>query len=80
MADNNTTSWVDGHWFVPLKKTRSCQRNICRSLYEATFGDPLLNGVADSSLPRQEIEILHEEQDLEVLLIDNTDTDRSTMH
>lgn len=68
MAENNSTSWSEGLRFVQLKKNKSFHRGINRSPYEAMFGVPLRNGLADSSLPLQAIPNLCHEEDLEKLV------------
>ncbi|CAG9577527.1 unnamed protein product [Danaus chrysippus] len=79
MQDNNTTNWSNGIRFVQFMKNRALHSGIKQSPYKAMFGIEPRIGLMTSTLPRDVIEDIRDEDDLEnalnkINMTDSTDT------
>ncbi|CAG9561120.1 unnamed protein product [Danaus chrysippus] len=79
MQDNNTTNWSNGIRFVQFMKNRALHSGIKQSPYKAMFGIEPRVGLMTSTLPRDVIEDIRDEDDLEnalnkINMTDSTDT------
>ena len=66
MADNKTSKWSEGLWFVQCSKNRRIHQGIGRSPYEAMYGKRMEIGI--SALPIQSLDCIQTEDDLEAAL------------
>lgn len=66
-ADNPHLSWVTGLQFVQMFKNKSLCAPIKMSPFEATFGCKMIQGLKDSTLPKEFFATTNTEDDLQVL-------------
>ena len=64
MADNNSQDWATGIKFVQFYKNSSYHPGIKCSPYSAIFGCDARVGLTSSSLPKEDIDKLENEEDL----------------
>lgn len=65
MTDHNTSGWANGLRIVQNTKNNSYHSGIKRTPYEAMFGSPQKNGLLDSPLTADALEIITTEEQLE---------------
>ncbi|XP_072393262.1 KRAB-A domain-containing protein 2-like isoform X2 [Diabrotica undecimpunctata] len=68
MIDEETTNWSDGLRFVQVMKNRTYHAGIKRSPYKAMFGSEIKVGLQSSSLPKEVMEGIETEEDLEKII------------
>lgn len=76
MQDHRTKKWTEGLSMVQFMKNRAYHSGIGRSPYKAMFGKDPKVGLATSRLPKEIIDSLEYEEDLENI-IDHIDDDNS---
>ena len=65
MSDNNTTHWVLGLRFVQITKSNSYHSTIECSPYFATFGREMSNGLESTIIPKEILNKLLTEEELQ---------------
>eukprot|EP00102_Acyrthosiphon_pisum_P013080 XP_008182495.1 PREDICTED: KRAB-A domain-containing protein 2-like [Acyrthosiphon pisum] len=68
MEDNDTKKWSEALPFVQFVKNTTYHQGIKQTPYEAMFGTKAQRGLLTSSLPREQIEKLATEEELEQIL------------
>jgi len=68
MEDNDTKKWSEALPFVQFAKNTTYHQGIKQTPYEAMFGTNAQRGLLTSSLPREQIEKLATEEELEQIL------------
>ncbi|KAI5717175.1 hypothetical protein M8J77_001334 [Diaphorina citri] len=68
METHHSTKWSEGLRFVQFSKNRAHHTGINCSPYEAMFGVPAKVGLKTSSLPKEALDSISTEEDLEVML------------
>lgn len=68
LIDNDTKNWAIGSYFVQFQKNSSFHRTIKRSSYKALFGTEPKTGLQSSHIPKELLEKLVTEEDLDLLL------------
>ena len=75
--ENNNTHWSEGLRFVQFQKNRSYHRTIDQSPYSALFGSDPKVGLSSSAIPKEILDTLETEEDLNALTTTETPTNRS---
>jgi transposase InsO family protein len=76
--ENNNTHWSERLRFVQFKtKTRSYHRTIDQSPYSALFGSDLKVGLSSSAIPKEILDTLETEEDLNALTTTEPPTNRN---
>jgi hypothetical protein len=79
MQDEKTDRWSEGLRFVQLMKNRALHSGIKRTPYEALFGCKVKVGLTTSSLPRDILDSINSEEDLERVVNNMHTTETQTM-
>lgn len=66
-ADNPNKTWVQGLIFVQMYKNNALCAPIRMSLFEATFGVKMIQGLKDSVVPTEIFNVINTEEDLKEL-------------
>ena len=75
--ENNNTHWSEGLRFVQFKKNRSYHRTIDQSPYSALFGSDPKIVLSSSAIPKEILDTLETEEDLNALTTTETPTNRN---
>ena len=75
--ENNNTHWSEGLRFVQFKKNRSYHRTIDQSPYSVLFGSDPKVGLSSSAIPKEILDTLETEEDLNALTTTETPTNRN---
>ena len=75
--ENNNTHWSEGLRFVQFKKIRSYHRTIDQSPYSVLFGSDPKVGLSSSAIPKEILDTLETEEDLNALTTTETPTNRN---
>ena len=75
--ENNNTHWSEGLRFVQFQKNRSYHRTIDQSPYSALFGSDPKVGLSSSAIPKEILDKLETEEDLNALTTTETPTNRN---
>ena len=75
--ENNNTHWSEGLRFVQFQKNRSYHRTIDQSPYSTLFGSDLKVGLSSSAIPKEILDTLETEEDLNALTTTETPTNRN---
>jgi hypothetical protein len=75
--ENNNTHWSEGLTFVQFQKNRSYHRTIDQSPYSALFGSDPNVGLSSSAIPKEILDTLETEEDLNALTTTETPANRN---
>jgi hypothetical protein len=75
--ENNNTHWSEGLRFVQFQKNRSYHRTIDQSPYSALFGSDQKVGLSSPAIPKEILDTLETEEDLNALDIVHSITSQS---
>ena len=75
--ENNNTHWSEGLRFVQFQKNRSYHRTIDQSPYSVLFGSDPNVGLSSSAIPKEILDTLETEEDLNALTTTETPTNRN---
>jgi hypothetical protein len=75
--ENNNTHWSEGLRFVQFQKNRSYHRTIDQSPYSALFGSDQKVGLSSPAIPKEILDTLETEEDLNALNIVHSITSQS---
>ena len=68
--ENNNTHWSEGLRFIQFQKNRLYHRTIDQSPYSAIFGNDPKVGLSSSAIPKEILDTLETEEDLNALTND----------
>ena len=75
--ENNNSHWSEGLRIVQLQKNRSHYRTIDQSPYSALLGSDPNVGLFSSAIPKEILDTLESEEDLNALTTTETPTNRN---
>lgn len=65
LSENKEHNWVSGLPYIQAAKNNRYHSGIGRSPYEALFGIKMLLGISNDNIPKEEIDKIETEEDLE---------------
>ena len=76
--ENKNSHWSEGLRFVQFQKNRSYHRTIEQSPYKALFGSDPKVGLSSSAIPKELLDTLETEEDLNSVVVANSNEDTGT--